>query len=94
MASQLFRGRESRSGMNGAGRRQRHVLRKNRQPEIANLDSAVGIDEAIRRFDVAVEDARLSSGIQSGDDLEDSVDGIGLGQRPFIFDTVLQRPAG
>ena len=60
------------------------------EAKIANLDRAVGIFEAVGRFDVAVQDADGLRGFEAGDHLQDGIDGFAHGQRAMALDALLQ----
>ncbi len=65
-----------------------------RQAKISDLDPSLGIEEAIRRFDIAVNDAELMRLLKPLDHVEDLRDRLVRGERAVIFDEGLERLAG
>ena len=68
--------------------------RRDRQTEVADLHRAVAVHEAVRRLDVAVQDARGLRGVEPADDVEHRGDRHGRRQRTLGGDAILQRAAG
>jgi hypothetical protein len=64
---------------------------RDRQPEVADQHAAVGGDEAVRRLDVAMQDADRRRRVEAGDHLQHDVDRRGLRHRLARLDQVLQR---
>ncbi len=61
--------------------------------EVSDLDPALGVDETVRRLDVAMQHARGRSGLQPGGHLEHSVDGFSGPHRSAGFDQAPERAA-
>jgi len=67
--------------------------RRDRQSEVSYLHRPVGVDEAVRRFDVAVQNASRLRGIQPADDIEDCGNRFGRRQGAVSRHSILQRAA-
>ena len=78
----------------GAARSGRHLERRDRQPEVADLDLAPGVDEAVRRLHVAMHDTLARGRVEAGGDLTHQVHGFHRRQPPVTLDEVAQRTAG
>src|SRR5688572_1490324 len=55
---------------------------------------AVTLDETVRWLDIPVQDARSGRGLQTRDNLQDSVYSLGYSQRSFGLQSVLQCSPG
>ncbi len=93
-AAQLLRRGVGRRRRQLVARRERGLLRRphrSRDAEVTDLDDAVGVDEAVRRLDVAVQDAGLAGRLQAGHQLQRHVDGGGRRQRSTGRQAIGQR---
>ena len=63
------------------------------QTEISHLDPSVGIEEAVARLDIAVDDAAAVRLLQTLDDIEDLGNRLAHGQRPLLLDEVVEGAA-
>lgn len=64
--------------------------RRNRQAEVTDLHAAVDINEAVRRLDVAMQNARRRRGIESANHIKNGRDRLGGGHRTALNDAVFE----
>ncbi len=65
-----------------------------RQAEVADLDPPLAVEEAVRRLDVAVDQAQPVGLAEPLDHVEDLAHGVADFERPALLDQVLERVAG
>ena len=76
----------SRGSQRSAGGRQRRRVQVLGDPEIGQLDLAVGRDHQVRRLQIAVDDAVLVRVVERVADLDSQLDHLAPGQVPALVD--------
>ncbi len=89
-AANLLGRHVSRRSQRSARRRQRGRVQVLGDPEIGQLDLAVGRDHQVRRLQIAVDDAMLVGVVQRVADLDSQLDHLAPGQVPAILEHFLQ----
>ncbi len=94
LAAHLFRRREQRRADERSGAREAAIEHQRfGQAKVADLDSAIGLHEAIRRLDVAVDDAQPVRLPQAVDDIENLGDCLPRPQGTVLGDEIVERGA-